>query len=105
MWISDSFSISEQYLKVYSPVKFLKKYDRSGKFIRKYIPELNKFPNKYIFTPWLAPLSVQIKSDCIVGIDYPKPIVDHNKFKKNAENKHNIILKNNSTSKFKKKKN
>lgn len=34
-------------------------------------------PLRYLFEPWKAPLSVQQKAKCIVGVDYPKPIVDH----------------------------
>lgn len=34
-------------------------------------------PAKYIYEPWLAPLEVQRKAGCIIGKDYPRPIVDH----------------------------
>jgi len=32
---------------------------------------------EYIYEPWTAPLSIQKKSKCIIGKDYPKPVVDH----------------------------
>ena len=41
------------------------------------MPCLEKFPKIYIFEPWLAPPSVQKKCGCIIGKDYPKPIVNH----------------------------
>jgi len=34
-------------------------------------------PSKYIYEPWLAPIEVQRKAGCIIGQDYPSPIVDH----------------------------
>lgn len=34
-------------------------------------------PAKWIFEPWNAPLEVQKKANCIIGKNYPKPIVDH----------------------------
>lgn len=34
-------------------------------------------PDKYIYEPWKAPLAVQATAKCIVGKDYPQPIVDH----------------------------
>jgi cryptochrome len=34
-------------------------------------------PAKYVYEPWLAPLDVQKKAGCVVGVDYPAPIVDH----------------------------
>ena len=44
---------------------------------RKYLPLLKKYPPKYIYEPWTAPLSVQKAAGCVIGRDYPKPIVDH----------------------------
>ena len=44
---------------------------------RKYLPVLKKYPPKYIYEPWTAPLSVQKAAGCVIGRDYPKPIVDH----------------------------
>jgi len=34
-------------------------------------------PTKYIHEPWLASESVQLAANCIIGIDYPLPIVNH----------------------------
>ncbi|CAM9211816.1 unnamed protein product [Hapterophycus canaliculatus] len=42
-----------------------------------YLPVLRKFPSKYIYEPWTAPKEVQRGCGCIIGKDYPKPIVDH----------------------------
>ena len=44
---------------------------------RKYLPLLKKFPAQYIYEPWKAPGSVQQAAGCIVGKDYPHPIVQH----------------------------
>jgi len=44
---------------------------------RKYLPLLKKFPAQYIYEPWKAPRSVQQAAGCIVGKDYPQPIVQH----------------------------
>jgi len=38
---------------------------------------LKKFPSNYIYEPWKAPLAVQKAAGCIIGTDYPRPIVDH----------------------------
>ena len=58
-------------------VAFGKKTDKSGEYIRKWLPKLKKFPDNYIYEPWKAPLSVQKAAGCVIGTDYPKPIVDH----------------------------
>jgi len=38
---------------------------------------LKDFPKAYIYEPWTAPLALQKKANCIIGVDYPNPIVDH----------------------------
>jgi len=62
---------------VYSPVAFGAKTDKEGQYIKKYLPQLRRFPAKYIYEPWNAPKSVQEAAGCIIGKDYPLPIVDH----------------------------
>ncbi|EDQ87586.1 uncharacterized protein MONBRDRAFT_27108 [Monosiga brevicollis MX1] len=76
MWLSCS-SFFYQYFRVYSPIGFGQKYDKEGAFIRKYLPVLKDMPKKYIYEPWKAPKEVQQKAKCIIGKDYPEPIVDH----------------------------
>nr|AWY11211.1 6-4 photolyase [Tritonia tetraquetra] len=76
MWLSAS-AFFHQYFRVYSPIAFGKKTDPNGDYIRKYVPEVKKFPSKYIFEPWTAPLSMQQTAGCVLGKDYPKPLVDH----------------------------
>lgn len=56
---------------------FGRKYDPSGHYIRHFIPVLKNYPNKFIYEPWKAPLAIQKEAGCIIGKDYPEPIVDH----------------------------
>lgn len=44
---------------------------------RRYIPILKDYPNRYIYEPWNAPESVQKAANCVVGVDYPKPMINH----------------------------
>ncbi|XP_061600844.1 cryptochrome circadian regulator 5 [Cololabis saira] len=75
-WLSAS-TFFHQYFRVYSPVAFGKKTDKNGDYIKKYLPILKKFPAQYIYEPWKAPRSVQQAAGCILGEDYPRPIVQH----------------------------
>ncbi|KAL8458084.1 hypothetical protein ACS0TY_035816 [Phlomoides rotata] len=76
MWLSCS-SFFYQYNRIYSPISFGKKYDPHGNYIRHFLPILKDMPKEYIYEPWTAPLSIQVKAKCIIGKDYPKPVVDH----------------------------
>lgn len=44
---------------------------------RRYLPVLRGFPAKFIYDPWNAPQSVQAAAKCIIGVHYPKPMVNH----------------------------
>lgn len=44
---------------------------------RRYLPKLKGFPSRYIYEPWNAPESIQKAAKCIIGVDYPRPIVNH----------------------------
>lgn len=76
MWLSAS-AFFHQYYRVYSPIVFGKKTDPEGKYIKKYVPELRNFPSGIIYEPWKASIDNQKKYGCIIGKDYPHPIVDH----------------------------
>lgn len=75
-WLSAS-RFFHQYFRVYSPIAFYQKYDPQGAYIKKHCPELENFPPKLIYTPWKASASDQKSFGCIIGKDYPSPIVDH----------------------------
>ena len=45
--------------------------------IYRYVPELKNIPTEYIYSPWEASKDVQEKAGCIIGRDYPEPMVDH----------------------------
>ena len=60
----------------YNPCVIGKQMDMEGQYIKTYIPELQAFPVEYIHQPWKAPLYIQEEAGCIIGVDYPKPIVD-----------------------------
>lgn len=76
MWLSCS-SFFQQFFHCYCPVGFGKRADPTGDFIRHYLPVLKGFPPKYIYEPWNAPESVQKAAKCIIGKDYPLPMVSH----------------------------
>lgn len=81
-----------QFYRCYSPVAFPKKWDKEGAFVRRYVPELERFPEKYIYEPAKAPVVDQKRAGCLVkgdGMDeggegegglkvYPKPMFDFN---------------------------
>ncbi|XP_024026150.1 (6-4)DNA photolyase [Morus notabilis] len=84
LWLSCS-SFFYQYNRIYSPISFGKKYDPNGNYIRHFLPVLKDMPKEYIYEPWTAPLSVQTKAKCIIGKDYPRPVVSHDSASKECK--------------------
>lgn len=41
------------------------------------MPVLKGFPAQYIYEPWNAPEELQKSVKCIIGVHYPKPMVNH----------------------------
>ncbi|XP_038156594.1 cryptochrome-2 [Cyprinodon tularosa] len=76
MWLSCS-SFFQQFFHCYCPVGFGKRTDPSGDYIRRYVPILKDYPNRYIYEPWNAPEALQKAVNCVVGVDYPKPMINH----------------------------
>merc|ERR1712113_160670 len=73
---------SAPWFRVYSPIpdqKSALNVDQDGAYVKRFVPELKSMPAKYIFSPWTAPKAVQEQAKCIIGKDYPAPIVDHSK--------------------------
>ncbi|XP_078077522.1 cryptochrome-2-like [Mustelus asterias] len=76
MWLSCS-AFFQQFFQFYCPVGVGRRTDPSGDYVRRYLPVLQGYPTKYIYEPWNAPIEVQKAANCIVGIHYPKPMINH----------------------------
>jgi deoxyribodipyrimidine photo-lyase len=64
-------------LRIYNPVKQAQEQDPTGAFIRRYVPELRELPTEYLAAPWMTPPLLQLAAGCVIGKQYPLPIVDH----------------------------
>lgn len=71
-WLSCT-AFYAQFHRVYSPVAFPAKWDREGSFVRRFVPELEKYPAKYIYEPWKCPIRDQKEAGCLTR-DLPEPI-------------------------------
>jgi deoxyribodipyrimidine photo-lyase len=63
-------------IRMYNPVKQARDHDPDGTFVRRWITPLARVPQQHIFEPWTMPQSVQQHSGCVIGRDYPAPVVD-----------------------------
>ncbi|CZR54406.1 related to Deoxyribodipyrimidine photolyase [Phialocephala subalpina] len=82
-WLSCT-AFYAQFYRCYSPIAFPQKWDKEGKFVRRYVPELKGLDKKYIYEPWKAPIADQKKAGVKIEGDgkvekegvYPMPMFD-----------------------------
>jgi deoxyribodipyrimidine photo-lyase len=77
-WTAGGGTDAAPYFRVFNPVLQGTKYDPHGDYVRRWIPELARVPTRYIHEPWQMPSPVQREAGCVIGRDYPAPVVDHN---------------------------
>ena len=75
-WIAGCGADAAPYFRIFNPVTQGERFDEIGVYTRKYVPELAKIPDKYLFCPWEAPVDILQKSAIVLGKNYPLPIVD-----------------------------
>ncbi len=80
LWLSGVAPFSMPYFRLYNPCpdgkSSLNVEAKNAEFVRYWVPELKDYPSKYIFEPHLAPIQIQENARCIIGKDYPEPMVD-----------------------------
>lgn len=63
--------------RIYNPVKQSRDQDPDGAFIRRWVPELAALPDSWLHEPWAAPASLLADRGVRLGMNYPRPLVDH----------------------------
>lgn len=64
-------------LRIFHPTRQAEQHDSKGAFIHQYVPELAQIPAPDVFTPWHIPILAQQLYQCVIGKDYPSPIVPY----------------------------
>jgi deoxyribodipyrimidine photo-lyase len=75
-WVAGSGADAAPYFRIFNPVLQGEKFDPDGSYTRKFVPEIAKLPNKFLFNPWLASSEILKKANIELGKDYPCPIID-----------------------------
>lgn len=75
-WIAGCGADAAPYFRVFNPVLQSQKFDKDGEYLRRYLPELEKLPNKNIHAPFQAPADVLRDAGVTLGDNYPEPVVE-----------------------------
>jgi len=76
-WCASTGTDAMRGYRIFNPALQSTKFDPDGDYIRRYVPELAHVSSKRIHEPHLMTANEQERTSCRIGIDYPAPIVDH----------------------------
>jgi deoxyribodipyrimidine photo-lyase len=84
-WIA-SVGVDPQpyFRRMYSPTRHMERYDPDGAYVRRHVPELRSVADEHLREPWLMPRAAQEACGCVIGRDYPKPVVDRSAARRRA---------------------
>jgi len=66
-WVAGCGADAAPFFRIFNPLLQGQKFDPGGSYVRRFVPELARVPDKYIHKPWEAPEP---------PANYPAPIVD-----------------------------
>jgi deoxyribodipyrimidine photo-lyase len=76
-WSSSTGTDAAPYFRVFNPTLQGKTFDPDGAFVRAMLPALARVPSAYVHEPQTMPPLLQAEYGCVIGRDYPEPIVEH----------------------------
>ncbi|SMQ63623.1 deoxyribodipyrimidine photo-lyase [Devosia lucknowensis] len=75
-WVAGCGLDAAPYFRIFNPVTQGERFDGSGDFVRRWVPEIAALPDKFIHAPADAPQDILAKADIAIGSTYPRPIAD-----------------------------
>ncbi len=75
-WVAGSGLDAAPYFRVFNPAAQAAKFDPEGGYIRRFLPEIARLPDRWLGAPWTAPENARAEVGLRLGRDYPRPIID-----------------------------
>jgi deoxyribodipyrimidine photo-lyase len=76
-WSAGCGTDAQPYFRVFNPTLQGEKFDPTGDYVRRHVPELARLPAKFIHRPSEAPAQVLQDAGVRLGVSYPLPVVEH----------------------------
>lgn len=67
-WVAGTGTDAAPYFRIFNPILQSQKFDPSGDYIKRWVPELREMDSRRVHSPWKFDLSIK---------NYPAPIVEH----------------------------
>ncbi|WP_354698319.1 Deoxyribodipyrimidine photo-lyase [Paraconexibacter sp. AEG42_29] len=79
------------FRRIFNPTLQAQKFDPQGTYIRRWVPELEGVPDKHVHEPWRMSDDEQQAAKCVIGEDYPAPIVEHKAERERAMERYRAV--------------
>lgn len=76
-WAAGVGADAQPFFRVFNPTLQGQRFDPDGAFVRQWLPELARVPDRLVHEPWKMSPVEQREAGCVIGRDYPAPIIDH----------------------------
>jgi deoxyribodipyrimidine photo-lyase len=83
-WTAGSGADAAPYFRVFNPVIQCERFDPTGRYVRRWVPEIARLPDRWLHKPWEADAKTLAEAGVALGRDYPAPIVDHREARQRA---------------------
>jgi deoxyribodipyrimidine photo-lyase len=83
-WVAGCGADAAPYYRIFNPVLQAKRFDPHRRYLRRWLPEIARLPDRWIHEPWAAPEAVLQRAGVQLGVTYPRPIVDLGDSRKRA---------------------
>jgi deoxyribodipyrimidine photo-lyase len=83
-WTAGCGADAAPYFRIFNPVSQGEKFDPAGEYVRRWVPELARLPDRWVHKPWEAPTEVLRTAGVTLGASYPLPLVEHADGRKRA---------------------
>jgi deoxyribodipyrimidine photo-lyase len=83
-WVAGSGADAAPYFRIFNPVLQGEKFDPDGAYVRRWVPELARMPDRWLHKPWQAPVDRLAEAGVRLGRTYPHPIVEHDAARERA---------------------
>lgn len=76
-WTAGCGADAAPFFRIFNPVLQGRKFDSGGAYVRQWVPELAKLPDKWLHEPWTAPDNILSAAGVKLGRTYPEPVISH----------------------------
>jgi deoxyribodipyrimidine photo-lyase len=84
-WIASVGADPAPYFRrLLNPIAQQRRHDPTGAYVRRWVPELKSVPDEHLAEPWKMSEDEQAAAGCVIGRDYPAPVVDHREERRRA---------------------